>query len=69
MAILRHSRIALTMEIYAEVPDKAARDALGKLPNCVAVRTCGRTVPRIGSDPWPAVESRGLELPDPLLAK
>jgi len=30
MAILRHSRIALTMEIYTGIPDKAARDALGK---------------------------------------
>ena len=31
MAIFRHSRVALTMEIYTEVPDQAARDALGKL--------------------------------------
>jgi hypothetical protein len=31
MSILRHSRIAVTMEIYTEVPDKATRDALGKL--------------------------------------
>lgn len=31
MLILRHSRIALTMEIYTEVPDQATRDALGKL--------------------------------------
>jgi integrase len=31
MAILRHSRIALTMEIYTDVPDQATRDALGKL--------------------------------------
>ena len=31
MAILRHSRIAMTMEIYTEVPDQATRDALGKL--------------------------------------
>jgi hypothetical protein len=31
MVILRHSRIALTMEIYTEVPDQATRDALGKL--------------------------------------
>jgi hypothetical protein len=33
MQILRHSRIALTMEIYTEVPDQATRDALGKLSN------------------------------------
>lgn len=31
MAILRHSRIALTMEIYTQVPDKATRDALKRL--------------------------------------
>jgi hypothetical protein len=28
MVILRHSRIALTMEIYTEVPEQATRDAL-----------------------------------------
>ena len=31
MAILRHSRIALTMEIYTQVPDKATCDALRRL--------------------------------------
>ena len=31
MAILRHSRIALTMEIYTQVPDKTTRDALKRL--------------------------------------
>jgi integrase len=31
MAILRHSRIAITMEIYTQVPDKATRDALRRL--------------------------------------
>lgn len=31
MAILRHSRIAMTMEIYTQVPDKATRDALRRL--------------------------------------
>lgn len=29
MAILRHSRIALTMGIYTQVPDKVTRDARG----------------------------------------
>ena len=29
--ILRHSRIAVTMEIYTEVPSAATRDALKKL--------------------------------------
>lgn len=31
MAILRHSKIAMTMEVYTQVPDKATRDALRKL--------------------------------------
>jgi integrase len=31
VAILRHSRIAMTMEIYTQVPDKATRDALRRL--------------------------------------
>ena len=31
MAILWHSRIALTMEIYTQVPDEVTRDALWRL--------------------------------------
>ena len=31
MAILRHSRMAMTMEIYTQVPDKATREALRRL--------------------------------------
>ena len=31
MAILRHSRTALTMEIYTQAPDKVTRDALWRL--------------------------------------
>ena len=31
MAILRHSKIALTMEIYTQVPDKVTREALKRL--------------------------------------
>jgi integrase len=31
MAILRHSRIALTMEIYTQVPDASTRAALKRL--------------------------------------
>jgi hypothetical protein len=31
MAILRHSRIALTREVYTQVPDKTTRDALKRL--------------------------------------
>ena len=31
MRILRHSKIAVTMEVYTEVPSEATRDALHKL--------------------------------------
>jgi hypothetical protein len=31
MRILRHSKIAVTMEIYTEVPDDSAREALRRL--------------------------------------
>ena len=31
MQILRHSRVAITMEIYTEVPSTATREALRKL--------------------------------------
>jgi integrase len=31
MRILRHSKIAVTMEIYTEAPSDATRDALRKL--------------------------------------
>lgn len=31
MRILRHSKIAITMEIYTEVPDARTRDALRRL--------------------------------------
>ena len=31
MRILRHSKIAVTMEIYTEVPDDTTRDALRRL--------------------------------------
>jgi integrase len=31
MRILRHSKITVTLEIYTEVPDQAARDALRRL--------------------------------------
>jgi integrase len=35
MAILRHSRIAITMEIYTQVPDEATRDALRRLSDAL----------------------------------
>lgn len=31
MNILRHARVAITMEVYTEVTDEATRDALRKL--------------------------------------
>jgi hypothetical protein len=31
MAILRHAQIAITMEIYTEVPDEVTRTALKRL--------------------------------------
>jgi hypothetical protein len=31
MAILRHNRIALAMEVYTQVPDQTTRDALKRL--------------------------------------
>jgi hypothetical protein len=31
MRILRHSKIAVTMEVYTEVPSEATRDALHRL--------------------------------------
>jgi ABC-type hemin transport system substrate-binding protein len=36
MQILRHSKIAVTMEIYTEVPSAAIRDALRKLGQWLA---------------------------------
>ena len=36
MQILRHSKIAVTMEIYTEVPSAATRDALRKLSDLLA---------------------------------
>src|SRR5215472_13593323 len=36
MRILRHSKIAITMEIYTEAPSDATRDALRKLSDWLA---------------------------------
>jgi integrase len=35
MAILRHSRISITMEIYTQVPDQATQDALRRLSDAL----------------------------------
>jgi integrase len=35
MAILRHSRISITMEIYTQVPDRATQDALRRLSDAL----------------------------------
>ena len=42
MQILRHSKIAVTMEIYTEVPSAATRDALKKLGRWLGAREHGR---------------------------
>jgi hypothetical protein len=34
--ILRHSKIAITMEVYTEAPSEATRDALRKLSDWLA---------------------------------
>ena len=36
MRILRHSKTGITMEIYAEVPSQATRDALRKFGDWLA---------------------------------
>jgi integrase len=36
MRIMRHSKIAVTMEIYTEAPSDATRDALRKLSDWLA---------------------------------
>jgi len=40
MRILRHSKIAVTMEIYTEVPDQAAREALRRLGEQLTASHC-----------------------------
>ena len=57
MAILRHSRIALTMEIYTQVPDKATRDALRRLSDALDDRQGGASPATPGDVPQP--ESAG----------
>ena len=36
MAILGHSRMAMTMEIYTQVPDKTTKEALKRLSDLLA---------------------------------
>ena len=61
MAILRHSRIALTMEVYTQVPDKTTRDALKRLsdllggPQDAAEATAETTVSPLLSEDTVAV--------------
>jgi hypothetical protein len=47
MAILRHSRIALTMKVYTQVPDKTTRDALKRLSDLLG--GMARTLSRPGT--------------------
>jgi hypothetical protein len=67
MAILRHSRVALTMEIYTQVPDRTTRDTLKRLSDWLGQAgdeagprgaedgqeddTSGRPGPRDGTSP------------------
>ncbi len=48
MAIIRHSRIALTMEIYAQVPDEATRAALRQLSDQLGPPMTAVTTPEPG---------------------
>ena len=63
MAILRHSRIALTMEIYTQVPAKATRDALRRLSDALDDRQGGASPATPGDVPQPgsAVGARRTE--------
>jgi hypothetical protein len=45
MAILRHSRIALTMDIYTQVPDKSTREALKQLSDLFAIDQADEPTP------------------------
>jgi hypothetical protein len=46
MRILRHTKIAITMEIYTQVPDKATQDALRRLSD--ALGAAGADLPDDG---------------------
>jgi hypothetical protein len=39
MQILRHSRIAITMEIYSQVAAASTREALGRLGNTLTIKS------------------------------
>jgi hypothetical protein len=59
MAILRHSRISLTMEVYTQVPEKVTRDALRRLSDWL-----DQTVPWRADNPAPgeAPSSGGMRI-------
>ena len=46
MQILRHSKIAVSMEIYTEAPSDATRDALRRLSDWLADRCCRLLLPQ-----------------------
>ena len=56
MAILRHSRIALTMEVYTQVPDKTTRDALKRLSDLLGGPQGADEAPTETGDSDPAAE-------------
>ena len=54
--ILRHSRIALTMEIYTQVPDKVTRDALRRLSDQLDSDQAGEDEPDAAGPGQPGIE-------------
>jgi hypothetical protein len=60
MAILRHSRIALTMEVYTQVPDKTTRDALKRLSDLL-----GDGQGEAEATPENAADDGAADLPQP----
>jgi integrase len=58
MQILRHSKIAVTMEIYTEVPSAATRDALRKLGQWLAWGLLYFSVVRRSKEPGSKIGTR-----------
>jgi len=56
MAILRHSRIALTIEVYTQVPDKTTRDALKRLSDLLGDPQSDTEAARGNTDTDPSAE-------------
>jgi hypothetical protein len=65
MQILRHSQIAVTMQVYSEVPSEATQDALRRLgqsldgPAATAAPVAARRSQKAGHDSQPAPDLVG----------